>query len=121
EFRAGQYFLINPNTFSVAAGSPLTLAGIQPGTIARASQMYHQGVIADAPINARWRQQFTADLQLYRNPNLIALTSNATGVTVTVNPGIGLTVAGTAPGTGNATTAANNAILFAPRYQIVRG
>jgi hypothetical protein len=121
EFRAGQYFLINPNTFSVPAGSPFTLAGVQPGTIARASQMYHQGLTLDTPINPRWRQQFTADLQLYRNPNLIALTSNPTGVSVTVNPGIGLTVAGTAPGTGNATTAPNNAILFAPRFQIVRG
>jgi hypothetical protein len=121
EFKAGQYFFINPNTFTVPTGSPLTLAGIQPGTIARASQMFHQGFTFETQINPRWKQQFTTDVQLYRNPNLIALTSNATGVTVTVNPGIGITVAGTAPGTGNATTASNNAILFAPHFQIVRG
>jgi hypothetical protein len=121
EFKAGQYFFINPNTFTVPAGSPLTLAGIQPGTIARASQMFHQGFTFETQINPRWKQQFTTDVQLYRNPNLIALTSNANGVTVTVNPGIGITVAGTAPGVGNATTAPNNAILFAPHFQIVRG
>jgi hypothetical protein len=120
EFRGGQYFFINPNVFNVAAGSPLAPAGVQPGTIARASQMYHQGFVVDAPINNRWKQQFTADIQLYRNPNLIALTSNATGVAATVNPGIGITVAGTAPGTGDATTSPSSAVLFAPHYQVAR-
>lgn len=120
EFRAGQYFFINPNAFSVSNTSPLTLAGLRPGSIARASQMYHQGATVEDRINPRWRQQLTTDAQLYRNPNLIALTSNPTGVTVTVNPGIGITVAGTAPGVGNATTSPSNAILFAPHYQVVR-
>ena len=103
EYRAGQYFFVNPNTFSVPANSPLTLAGLQPGTIARASQMFHQGMTIDLPINARLRQQVTGDIEIYRNPNLIALTSNATGVGVTVAPAIGLTPSGPAPGTGNAT------------------
>lgn len=120
ELRAGQYFFINPNTFSVSNTSPLTLAGLQPGKIARASQMYHQGITVDDRINDRWRQQITTDAQVYRNPNLIALTSNANGVTVTVNPGIGITVAGTAPGVGNATRSPSSSVLFAPHYQVVR-
>jgi hypothetical protein len=120
EFRAGQYFFVNPNTFSVAPGSALTLAGLQPGKIARASQMYHQGLTVDDKINDRWRHQVTADVQLYRNPNLIAFTSNAAGVAVTVAPGIGLTPSGPAPGTGNATRSPNNAVLFAPHYQVAR-
>jgi len=120
EFRGGQYFFVNPNVFSVPVDSPLTLAGVQPGKIARAAQMYHQGVVVDAPINNRWKQQVTADVQLFRNPNLIALTSNPSGVAVTVNPAIGITVAGTAPGTGNATRSAGSAVLFAPHYQVAR-
>ncbi len=120
EFRGGQYFIVNPNVLSVPATSPLTLAGVPTGKIARAGQMFHQGVTIDTPINTRWKQQVTGDIQLYRNPNLIALTSIATGVTATVNPGIGITVAGTAPGTGNATTSAANAMLFAPHYRIAR-
>jgi Putative porin len=120
EFRAGQYFLINPNTFSVPPGSPFTLAGLEPGEIARAGQMFHQGVTFDLPSNDPWRQQLTTDIELYRNPNLVALTSNATGVGVTVNPAIGLTVSAPAPGTGNALTSPTNSILFAPHFQIVR-
>jgi len=121
EFRAGQYLFINPNVFSIPDGSPLaSLAGQRVGTIARASQMFHQGLTVDGRINDRWRHQVTTDIQLYRNPNLIALTSNATGVAVTVNPAIGLTVSGPAPGTGNATRAPNSAILFAPHYQVAR-
>jgi hypothetical protein len=120
ELRAGQYFFIHPNTFSVPENSPLTLAGLQPGKIARASQLFHQGVTVDDRINDRLRQQFTVDAQIYRNPNLIALTSLPNGVGVTVNPGIGITVAGTAPGVGNATRSPSSAILFAPHYQVIR-
>src|SRR6185295_16470817 len=113
ELRAGQYFLVNPNTFSTAPGSTLTLAGVTPGTIARAAQMFHQGAVIDAPMNKVWKSQFIADVHVYRNPSLIALTSNATGVAATVNPGVGITLSGGAPGTGNATTSATNTILNA--------
>jgi hypothetical protein len=121
EFRGGQYLFINPNVFSVPDGSPLlTVAGLKRGTIARASQMFHQGLTVDGRINDRWRHQVTTDIQLYRNPNLLALTSNANGFGATVSPGIGLTPSGPAPGTGNATRAPNTAVLFAPHYQVVR-
>src|SRR5439155_19083 len=77
EFRAGQYLFINPNVFSIPDGSPLaSLAGQRVGTIARASQMFHQGLTVDGRINDRWRHQATTDIQLYRNPNLIAIELN---------------------------------------------
>lgn len=89
EFRAGQYPLINPDVFTVSVTSPLTLAGLQPGSVARASQLFHQGAVIDLPSRGRWQQHFTTDIQLYRNPNLLALTSTATGVNATVGPAIG--------------------------------
>ena len=120
EARAGQYFLINPNSTNVPAGSALTQAGLPAGTIARAAQMYHQGVVSEIAINANWKHKVTGDVHVYRNPNLVALTSNAAGAAAVVGPALGITVAGAAPGAGNATTASNNAILFARHYRIVR-
>jgi hypothetical protein len=58
-------------------------------------------------------------MHLYRNPNLVALTSNATGATVTLNPALGITLSGPAPGLGNATTSPTNTILHARHYQVV--
>jgi hypothetical protein len=120
EFRAGQYFFVNPNVHSVPPGSPLTIAGVTPGTIARSATMFHQGMTFDTALSAEWRSQILADIQLYRNPNLIALTSHPNGFQVTLNPAIGLMLSGPAPGTGNATTAPNNAILAAGHYQVAR-
>src|SRR5213075_1630150 len=68
-----------------------------------------------------WKSQFIGDVHVYRNPSLIALTSNAAGVSATVAPAIGLTLSGGAPGTGNATTLATNTILNARHYQVARG
>lgn len=121
ELRAGQYFFVHPNLFSVPATSPYVLAGVEPGTIARAAQMFHQGLVVDNALSTRWRGQFIGDIQLYRNPNLLALTSTSAGFPVTLNPAIGLMLSGPAPGTGNATTSPNNAILAAGNYQVVRG
>jgi hypothetical protein len=118
EFRAGQYFFVNPNVFNTAAGSTLTLAGVTPGTIARSAQMFHQGMVIDAPMNKVWKSQFITDVHIYRNPSLIALTSNTAGVAATVNPAVGITLSGGAPGTGNATTSATNTILNARFYQV---
>lgn len=121
ELRAGQYFFVHPNLFSVPANSPYVLAGVEPGSIARAAQMFHQGLAIDNTLSSRWRGQFIGDIQLFRNPNLLTLTSTAAGYPVTLNPAIGLMLSGPAPGTGNATTAPNNAILAAGNYQVVRG
>jgi hypothetical protein len=38
---------------------------------------------------------------------------------VTLNPALGITLSGPAPGTGNATTTPNGAILYARHYQVV--
>jgi hypothetical protein len=120
EVRAGQYFLINPNVFTVPDNSPLVLAGVEPGTIARAGQMFHQGISVEGGLNARWKHQATVDIQLFRNPNLIALTSNTQGATVVVDPALGVSLSSPPPGVGNATRSPSSAILFAPHYQIVR-
>jgi hypothetical protein len=120
EVRGGQYLFVNPNTFSVSPTSPLTIAGVQPGTMARAAAMFHQGMVFDHQLSSTWRGQFIADAHIYRNPNLIALTSNASGATVTLNPALGITLSGPAPGVGNATTSPTNAILTARHYQVVR-
>jgi hypothetical protein len=118
EFRGGQYLFVNPNVFSVAPGSPFTVAGVQPGTMARAAAMFHQGMTFDQALSSSWRGQIVAGMQLYRNPNLLALTSTGVGFPVTINPAIGLALSGPAPGTGNATTAPGNAILTARHYQV---
>jgi hypothetical protein len=120
ELRAGQYPLINPDTFNVSAGSPLTLAGVTPGSIARASQLFHQGVVLDLPRRGQWQQHLTTDVQLFRNPNLLTLSSTPTGVGSTIAPAIGITPSAPAPGIGNAVRAPGSAILFASRYHIVR-
>jgi len=120
EIRGGQYLLVHPNTFSVPAGSPFLLAGLQQGQIARAAAMFHQGIVVDHALSSTWRGQFIADAHVYRNPNLVALTSTAAGATVTLNPALGIALSGPAPGTGNGTTAPGNAILSARHYQIVR-
>jgi hypothetical protein len=121
EFRGGQYLFVNPNTFSVASGSPLTLAGLAPGTMARAAAMFHQGMTLDNTLSSRWHGQFIADMHVYRNPNLLALTSNSTATSVVLSPAVGLTLSGAAPETGNATTSATNSILTARHYQVARG
>ena len=82
--------------------------------------MFHEGLTIADPINARWRQQITTDAQIYRNPNLIALTSIAAGVASTVSPAIGITPSAPAPGLGNATTTPGGSILFARHYQVIR-
>ena len=118
ELRAGQYFFVNPNTYSVLPGSPLTTAGVPVGTIARSATMFHQGLTMDHTLSDSLRGQVIADIQLYRNPNLIALTSTSVGFPVTVSPAIGLALSGPAPGLGNATTSNTNAILYARHYQV---
>ena len=120
KFEPGSTSSSIPIHFQFPAGSPFILAGLEPGEIARAGQMFDQGLAVDLPANARWREQLTTDIVLNRNPNLFALTSNTTGVGVTVNPAIGLTVSAPAPGTGNALRSPSNSILFAPHFQIVR-
>ena len=120
EFRAGQYFLSNPNVAIVTAGSPLALAGAQVGSTGRAANLFHQGLLLNQKFNDRWSSQFGGDIQLYRNPNQIQLASTVAGVPLIVQNGLGITLSGPVTGTGNATTTAGGAIYTARNFQIAR-
>src|SRR6266496_3433520 len=120
ELRAGQYILSNPNVAIVTAGSPLAQAGAVIGSMGRSSNLVHQGVLINQKFNDRWSSQFGGDLQLYRNPNQIQLASTANGVALIVHNGLGITLSGPLPGTGNATTTSGGAIYTARNFQIAR-
>ncbi len=120
EFRAGEYVLSNPNVVIVAPGSPFLAAGWEAGQKVRAAKLYHPGLLIQGDLGTKWGQQFTSDVQIYRNPNQIQLASTAAGFPVLVNPTLGLALAGPVSGTGNATTAPGGAIYHAPDFQIVR-
>jgi hypothetical protein len=119
EFRAGQYIFSNPVVAIVDKGSPLNLAGAKVGSTGRAANLFHQGFVVDQELNEQWSQQFTTDVQLYRNPNQIQLGSTQTGV-LFVGSGIGIALSGPLIGVGNATTTPGGAIYRAGNFQIGR-
>jgi hypothetical protein len=120
DFRAGQYIFTNPNVAIIAPNSPLARAGEIVGSTGRASNLFHQGVLINQTFNERWTDQIGADVQLYRNPNQIALASTADGVALVVQPGLGITLSGPLTGNGTATTTPGGAIYTAPGFQIAR-
>jgi hypothetical protein len=120
EFRAGQYILSTPNVAVIAPNSPLARAGEVVGTMGRSATMFHQGFLANQTFNKRWNSQFGSDLQVYRHPNQIQLASTADGLVLLVQPGIGITLSGPLPGTGNATTTNGGVVYTAPGFQIAR-
>jgi len=65
----------------------------------------------------RWRHQVTADMQLYRNPNLIALYVKCDGRRCNSRNPVLITPSGRA-GPWQCDRLADNAILFAPHYQL---
>ena len=119
EFRAGQYIFSNPVIPIVEKGSPLNLAGAKVGSTGRAANLFHQGFVVDQKLNEQWSQQFTTDVQLYRNPNQILLASTPAGLSF-VSSGIGLTLSGPINGAGNATTTPGGSIYRAGNFQIGR-
>lgn len=120
EFRAGQYILTNPNVAIVTPGSPLDHAGQIVGTTGRSANLFHQGMLFNQEYNKKWNSQFGGDLQLYRNPNQIALASTSEGLVLLIQPGLGLALSGPLPGTGTATTTAGGAIYSAKSFKIAR-
>ncbi len=101
ELRAGQYIFSNPNVAIVTAGSPLAQAGAIVGSTGRNSNLFHQGFLVNQKFNDSWSDQLGGDVQLYRNPNQIQLASTANGVALIVQNGLGITLSGPLPGTGN--------------------
>jgi hypothetical protein len=119
EFRAGQYIFSNPNVAVVTPGN-LGPTGAVIGSTGRAAQMFHQGVILEQGLSSKASQQFEADVQVFRNPNQIQFASTAAGVPIIVQNGLGITLSGPIPGTGNATTTSGGAIYSARNFQVTR-
>jgi Putative porin len=120
ELRAGQYILSNPNVAIIRPGSPLANIGEVVGTAGRSANLFHQGVLANQTYNEKWKGQFGADIQLYRNPNQIQLASTNDGLVLLVQPGLGVALSGPLVQTGNATTTPGGAVYTAPGFQIAR-
>src|SRR4030095_1759972 len=97
EFRAGEYFLINPNVPILAASSPFVTAGFEPGQKVRDANLFHPGIVAVGDFGRRWTHQAVADIQLYRNQNQIVLATTPTGVPVVINNALGLMLSRTGP------------------------
>ncbi|HZE73272.1 MAG TPA: putative porin [Pyrinomonadaceae bacterium] len=120
EFRAGQYILTNPNVAIITPGSPLANAGQIVGSTGRSANLFHQGVLFNQQFNKKWSDQFGGDVQLYRNPNQIALASTNDGLVLLIQPGLGLALSGPLTGTGTATTTPGGAIYSARSFKIGR-
>ncbi len=120
DFRAGQYILTNPSVAVIRPGSPLALAGAVVGSTGRSANLFHQGVLARQTFNERWSSQFGGDIQIFRQPNQIALSSTLEGLVLLIQPGLGIALSGPLPGTGNATTTPGGARYTAPGFKIAR-
>lgn len=120
ELRAGQYWFSNPNVAIITEGSPLALAGDEVGTIGRSANLFHQGLLWNQKFNDRWSQQLGGDIQIFREPNQIQLSSTPNGVVFLVQPGLGLVLSGPMTGTGNATTTPGGAIYTAEDFHVAR-
>ena len=120
ELRAGQYILSTPNVAVIAPGSPLARAGEVVGSTCRSATLFHQGFLVNQKFNDDWSDQFGGDVQIYQHPNQIQLASAPDGVALLVQPGIGITLSGPLPGTGNGTTTPGGAIYTAAGFQIAR-
>jgi uncharacterized coiled-coil protein SlyX len=120
EFRSGEYFLSNPNVPILAATSPFVAAGYQPGQKVRDSNLFHPGMVLSGDLGMQWSQQAAVDMQFYRNPNQIALSSTAAGFPVVINNSLGFMLSGPISATGNATTTPGGAIYNAARWQVAR-
>src|SRR5687768_8961060 len=120
DFRAGQYILTNPGVAVVRPGSALALAGAVVGSTGRSANLFHQGVLARQTFNERWSSQFGGDIQIFRQPNQIALSSTLEGLVLLIQPGLGIALSGPLPGTGNATTTPGGAMYTAPGFKIAR-
>ena len=120
EFRGGQYILSNPNVVVLSPGSPFVSAGYKPGGKVRDSILFHQGVVLKGNFGTRWNQQLTSDIQVYRNPNQIQLSSLPTGFPVLISNWMGIVLSAPPGGLGNATTTPGGAIYSAPNFQVGR-
>ncbi len=120
EFRAGEYFLSNPNVPVLAASSPFVSAGFPVGKKVRDANLFHPGFILSGNWGDGWKHRFTGDVQLYRNANQILLASVASGFPVLVSNALGVALAGPMTGTGNATATPGGAMYATGHFQVAR-
>jgi hypothetical protein len=129
EFRAGQYIITNPNVqilpsaASCAGATPPAAcayesAGFLPNRKVPAADMFDQGVFISAKSGELWSHQFTAHIQLWRNPNEMQLASLSSGFPLLVNGYYGVTLSGGVAGTGNGTTTKGGAIYTASAFHV---
>ena len=130
-FLAGQYVFTNPNIAAVEAGVPgtavaatpsqaLLASGVEPGQPARASVLFQQGVIVDHRVSDNINQHVALDLELFRNPNQLALLSTRGGLFL-VGTSIGWTPASPLPSLGNGTTLPIGGRFTASAFRILHG
>ncbi len=120
ELRAAEYILSNPNVPVLSSTSPFVSAGFQSGQKVRDANLFHPGFVLKGDLATNWSHQFISDIQIYRNPNQLQLSSTASGFPVTVSNALGIALSGPMTGTGNATTSPGGALYSAPHFQIVR-
>ncbi|MBI4480514.1 MAG: putative porin [Acidobacteria bacterium] len=120
EFRAGEYFLSNPNVAVLSANSPYVRAGYNTGEKVRSANLFHPGFAVQGNLGTKWTHQVTGDIQLYRNANQIQLASTTDGFPPLISGAIGLGLAGPSGGTGNALPASGEPRFFARHFQVVR-
>lgn len=120
EFRSGEYILTNPNVVVLSPTSPFVSAGYQPGQKVRAANLFHPGVVVRGDLSSNWSQQFISDVEIYRNPDQILLSTVSNGFPVVVSNSLGVALSGPLTGSGNGTTTPGGAIYSAPHFQIVR-
>jgi len=133
EARAGQYVLTNPNlqlpSLAACKGSnpPASCVfidttdpsnGFTPGSRARDADLFDEGVVLTGKLAAGWTHHLLANYEYYRNAQemQIALTTN--GSALLIGSGLGVTLSGVPPATGNATTTKGGAFLNAGGFQI---
>lgn len=120
EFRSAEYFLSNPNVPILPATSPYAAAGFPAGKKVRDANLFHPGFVLAGDLGTRWTHQTIADIQLYRNPNQIALSTTAAGFPLLINNSVGFSLSGPVPTAGNAVTSPGGPVYTAGRYQVAR-
>jgi hypothetical protein len=119
EVRAGQYIFTNPNV-PIVSPANIGPSGAVIGSTGRASHLFDQGVRATQRLTERTSHEFTVNFQVYHQPSEIQFASTAAGTPILVQPGLGVTLSGAVPQTGNATTLPGGAIYTAGRFEIAR-
>jgi hypothetical protein len=117
EFRAGQYILSNPSVAIVAPNSIWANAGFVVGTQMRSAQMFDQGMVFKLTED-KLVHTITLNMDLFHQPNQIALASIADGGTAILNSGIGVVLSSALPGTGNGVTTKGGGRYWASHFQI---